>query len=387
MGDGVLVYFGYPEAHEDDVERAVRAGLAVIGAVGALDLSQPLAVRLGIASGLVVVGDLIGEDAAQERGVVGETPNLAARLQAIAAPNRVVIADSTRRQLGGLFEIEDLEPQALPGFAEAPRAWQVVGESGQDLGAVALCNLSWALWHDGYPDQAEQTADQALLHAREFGHAHTLANTLGFTAILAVLSRDVRRVDRLAKEMATISGERGFPLICAWSDVLVGWVAALQGADADGVDRMRRGIAAATARVSRWLEPFFLGLVAEALELAGKVEEGLGDLGQALAASTESGERWANAELHRLRGDLLCRLPRPDLDNAERSLRPAIWIAREQGTRGFELRAATSLARLLVNDGRRVEARQLLAPVYDWFTEGFDFVDLKDAKALLSELA
>ncbi len=130
MGDGVLVYFGYPQAHEDDAERAVRAGLAVIDAVRALNLPQPLAVRLGIASGLVVVGDLIGEGAAQERGVVGETPNLAARLQAIAAPNRVVIADGTRRQLGGLFEVEDLGPQALPGFAEAPRAWQVVGESG-----------------------------------------------------------------------------------------------------------------------------------------------------------------------------------------------------------------------------------------------------------------
>jgi class 3 adenylate cyclase len=130
MGDGVLVYFGYPQAHEDDAERAVRAGLAVIDAVRALSLSQPLAVRLGIASGLVVVGDLIGEGAAQERGVVGETPNLAARLQAVAAPDRVVIADGTRRQLGGLFEIEDLGAQALPGFAEAPRAWQVVGESG-----------------------------------------------------------------------------------------------------------------------------------------------------------------------------------------------------------------------------------------------------------------
>jgi class 3 adenylate cyclase len=95
-------------------------------------------VRLGIASGLAVVGDLIGEGAAQERGVVGETPNLAARPQAIAAPNRVVIADGTRRQIGGLFEVEDLGPQALPGFAEAPRAWQVVGESGVASGQRAL---------------------------------------------------------------------------------------------------------------------------------------------------------------------------------------------------------------------------------------------------------
>ena len=113
MGDGVLIYFGYPQAHEDDAERAVRAGLAVI------DGGRPIAahrricsVRLGIATGLVVVGDLIGEGAAQERGVVGETPNLAARLQALAAPNTLVIAEATRRQIGGLFDLDDLGPQA-----------------------------------------------------------------------------------------------------------------------------------------------------------------------------------------------------------------------------------------------------------------------------------
>jgi class 3 adenylate cyclase len=130
MGDGVLVYFGYPEAHEDDAERAVRAGLAVIDAVGRLATPEPLKVRLGVATGLVVVGDLIGSGAAQERGVVGETPNLAARLEALAAPNTLVISESTRRQIGGLFEIEDLGAQPLAGFAEPQRAWRVVGESG-----------------------------------------------------------------------------------------------------------------------------------------------------------------------------------------------------------------------------------------------------------------
>ena len=119
----------------------------------------------------------------------------------------------------------------------------------------------------------------------------------------------------------------------------------------------------------------------------GKVEEGLAELDQALARSTLSGENWADAELHRLRGDLMCQLPRPDLDSAERSLRTAVSIAREQGTKGFELRAATSLARLLGGRGRREEARESVAPVYDWFTEGFDTADLKDAKALLAELA
>jgi class 3 adenylate cyclase len=130
MGDGVLIYFGYPEAHEDDAERAVRAGLAVLDAVGSLATPEPPNVRLGIASGLVVVGDLIGAGAAQERGVVGETPNLAARLQALAQPGVLVVAESTRRQIGALFEIEDLGPQTLAGFAESQRTWRVLGESG-----------------------------------------------------------------------------------------------------------------------------------------------------------------------------------------------------------------------------------------------------------------
>src|SRR6266436_4249086 len=130
MGDGVLIYFGYPHAHEDDAERAVRAGLAVIEAVGKLPAREDLSVRLGIATGLAVVGDLIGEGAAQERGVVGETPNLAARLQGLAAPSALIIGEATRRQIGGLFDLEDLGPQALAGFAEPQPAWRVIGESG-----------------------------------------------------------------------------------------------------------------------------------------------------------------------------------------------------------------------------------------------------------------
>jgi class 3 adenylate cyclase len=130
MGDGVLVYFGYPQAHEDEAERAVRAGLAVIEAVGRLDLPAQLSVRLGIASGLVVVGDLIGAGAAQERGIVGETPNLAARLQALAEPGRLLIAENTRQQLGGLFDLEDLGPRTIAGFVEPQHIWQVLAESG-----------------------------------------------------------------------------------------------------------------------------------------------------------------------------------------------------------------------------------------------------------------
>jgi class 3 adenylate cyclase len=129
MGDGILAYFGYPQAHEEDAERAVRAGLAIVERVARLDLSERLAVRIGIATGLVVVGDLIGTGAAQEQAVVGETPNLAARLQALAEPNGIVIAEATRRQVGGLFELGDMGPQALKGFAAEQPVWRVFGES------------------------------------------------------------------------------------------------------------------------------------------------------------------------------------------------------------------------------------------------------------------
>ena len=129
MGDGVLIYFGYPQAHEDDAERAVRAGLEIVAAITALKSSVPLQTRIGIATGLVVVGDLIGSGDAQERGIVGETPNLAARLQGIAEPNMVVIAEGTRRLLGNLFELEDLGAKDLKGIAGPVRAFAALRAS------------------------------------------------------------------------------------------------------------------------------------------------------------------------------------------------------------------------------------------------------------------
>src|SRR5215475_8335420 len=131
LGDGVLAYFGYPQAHEEDAEQAVRAGLALIEAVAELDAGQStlLRVRVGIATGLVVVGDLLGEGAAQEHAVIGETPNLAARLQGLAEPNTVVIADTTRRMVGGLFDYRDLGASVIAGIDHPVHVWRVLGPS------------------------------------------------------------------------------------------------------------------------------------------------------------------------------------------------------------------------------------------------------------------
>ena len=140
MGDGVLTYFGYPQAHEHDAERAVQAGLALAEAMPKLDTAArvPLQVRVGIATGLVVVGDLIGSGEAQERGIVGETPNLAARLQALAEPNMVVIAEGTRKLLGDLFELRDLGPKDLKGIAWPVRAWAALRASSVESRFEAL---------------------------------------------------------------------------------------------------------------------------------------------------------------------------------------------------------------------------------------------------------
>jgi class 3 adenylate cyclase len=131
MGDGVLAYFGFPRAHEEDAERAVRAGLDITAVVAKLETraNENLKVRVGIATGIVVVGDLVGQGSAQEQAVVGESPNLAARLQALAEPGTVVIAESTRRLLGGAFELEPLGPRALKGFDAPVPAWAVLREA------------------------------------------------------------------------------------------------------------------------------------------------------------------------------------------------------------------------------------------------------------------
>jgi predicted ATPase len=183
-----------------------------------------------------------------------------------------------------------------------------------------------------------------------------------------------------------LASEHGFALWAAQGRILQGWADAQQGQATRGIALIRDGLASTEATGTRVSAPLFLTLLAEALALAEKIEEGLVALDEALAQAASSGVRGWDAEIHRLRGELTARLPHPDPAKAEGSFRTALAIAREQGTRGYELRAAASLARLRRDQGRHGEARDLLAPVYGWFTEGFDTPDLKEAKALLDEL-
>jgi predicted ATPase len=160
-----------------------------------------------------------------------------------------------------------------------------------------------------------------------------------------------------------------------------------RGDGTGAVESIREGLSVLAAIGARYFEPFYLALLGEALAGAGEIDEGLEVLDKALAHAEASGQRGNNAELHRLRGELLTHRPEPDLIECEACFRHALATAREQGTRGFELRAAVSLAGLRRDQGRHAEARDQLAPVYGWFTEGLDTQDLKEAKTLLDELA
>jgi len=258
---------------------------------------------------------------------------------------------------------------------------------GQDIGVSAFVQLSFALWHRGYPDQSARAADRALALSRQLGHAHTLAYAFSHAGVAAVFARDVATVYARSNDCVAVASEHGFAQWAARGRILQGWADAQKGEATTGIGRIRDGMAASAATGTRSNTPFYLALLAEALAFAGKIEEGLAALDDALATAAASGLRGWDAEIHRLRGELTARLPDPDPVKAEDSFRTALAIAREQGTRGYELRAATSLARLWREQSRRGEARDLLAPVYSSFTEGFDTADLKDAGKLLSELA
>jgi predicted ATPase len=254
---------------------------------------------------------------------------------------------------------------------------------GQDIGVSAL---SWALWHRGYPDQSARAADRALAYSRELGHAHILADALHQAGRAAVFPRDVATVYARSNECVTLASEHGFPFWAALGRMVQGWAIAQKGEATTGIARIRDGLAAHEATGARSSIPLYLTLLAEALALAGEIGEALAALDDALAKAAVSGAKGWDAEIHRLRGELTARLPHPDPARAEDSFRTALAIAREQGARGYELRAAVSLAPLCRDQGRHAEARDLLAPVYGWFTEGFGTPDLIEAKELLDEL-
>jgi predicted ATPase len=208
-----------------------------------------------------------------------------------------------------------------------------------------------------------------------------------YSAMVGAFGRDARSAAEYAATLLEFAREYKLDLWAASATVVQGWAMARHGQGAAGIAVIQRGLADWRNSGAEWMRPFFLGLLAEACALSGDIQRGLGALDEALAAIERTGEYWPAAELHRLRGQLLAALPdcgRPD--EASAAFLRAIEIARRQSAKSWELRAATSLARLWRDQGEPADARNLLVPVYAWFAEGFETPDLKEAKALLETL-
>jgi TOMM system kinase/cyclase fusion protein len=253
--------------------------------------------------------------------------------------------------------------------------------------AVDCCSyLAWALWLLGYPDQALHRSHEALRLAQELAHPHSLAFAFSLAAWLHRLRREMQLTQERAEAAVSASAAHGFPLWLTQSMVLRGSALVAQGLGAEGMEIIQQGMAAWGATGAGVAQPYYLALMAEAYGQAGRAEEGLALLSRALATVHKTGERWWEAELHRLKGELLLRQASP-AEEVEACFRQAIEIARHQQAKSLELRAATSLSRLWQCQGKRAEAHDLLAPIYGWFTEGFDTADLQEAKALLDALA
>jgi TOMM system kinase/cyclase fusion protein len=258
---------------------------------------------------------------------------------------------------------------------------------GRDPAVDCGSYLAWTLWLLGYPDQALHRSHEALRLAQELPHPHSLAFAFSLAAWLHRLRREMHLTQERAEAAVSASAAHGFPLWLTQSMVLRGSALVARGWGAAGMEIIQQGIAAWGATGAGVAQPYDLALMAEAYGQAGRAEEGLALLSRALTTVHKTGERWWEAELHRLQGELLLALSAEKHIEAESCFHQALDIARQQQAKSLELRAAMSLTRLWQGQGKHAEARQLLAPIYDWFTEGFDTVDLREARALLAESA
>jgi predicted ATPase len=256
----------------------------------------------------------------------------------------------------------------------------------QHPGVACLAVVAYVLWLLGYPDQALQRSHEALTLAQELAHPFSLGFALLWAARLHLCRREGHTVQERAEAMMTLAAEQGFAAFLAQASVHRGWARTKQGQAEDGIQQIRQAMAALRATGAEWLRPYFLGLLADAYGQAGQGEEGLPALAEALATVDRTGERGYEAELYRLQGELLLRQAVPEVAQADVCFQQALAVARRQQAKSWELRAAMSLSRLWQRQGKRTEARELLAPLYGWFTEGLDTADLQEAKALLEAL-
>jgi class 3 adenylate cyclase/predicted ATPase len=259
---------------------------------------------------------------------------------------------------------------------------------GQDAGMVCHSFAAWTLWFLGYPDQGLTRNQEAVKLAQQMAHPFSLVNALSFAAVFHQLRHEVHDTHACADAAVNLATDQGFPYWRAYSSILRGWsLAHLQGQTKEGIEQMHQSMQALRATGAELWRPYLFALLAEVHGTIGEPEEGLTLLTEALTLVDTTGQRWDESEIYRLKGELLLQQNSDNQAEAESCFRHAIDLARSQQAKSFELRTATSLVRLWQSQGRRDEARQVLGDVYGWFTEGFDTADLKDAKALLDELA
>ncbi len=349
------------------------------------DSRQIFSVLLGLWASDLVRGE--------HRKALATTQQLFALAQRLDDPCLLIEAHRTIGMT--LFNLGDLSGagthlEAAISLYEPEMHRVLVALFGDDNPAVAcLSFLSWVLWLLGYPEQASERSEQALALARHVVHPHSIALALAFAAQTRALGREPELARERAEAAIALSAEHGFALWGADGEIFRGWALAEQGGGEESFAQIRRGLDNWRALGSRIFLPGFGGLFADALRKSGRLEEAVAALDEAFAAAEENEETWWKAELHRVRGELWLAVPANAAgdDAAESCFRQAIGIARQQSAKSLELRAVTSLSRLLRSQGKSDEARQMLAEIYGWFTEGFDTADLKDAKALLEELS
>jgi predicted ATPase len=246
--------------------------------------------------------------------------------------------------------------------------------------------IAWTLLLLGQADQALAQSRRALAWARELSHPSTLAFALHVNCVFHQLRGDGAILEQRAEELVALATEQGFPHFVGSGTCFRGWaMLAVGGSIEEAISRMRRGLATKRATGAEIKVPYYLGLLAEAHRRANRSADGISLLNEALELVERTDERWYEAELYRLMAETL--ITKSDRHDAERWLCRAVQTAQKQGARLWELRAATSLARLWCDQGKRTDARDLLAPIHRCFTEGFDTRDLKEAAALLAELA
>jgi TOMM system kinase/cyclase fusion protein len=254
---------------------------------------------------------------------------------------------------------------------------------GQDPAVTCLSYAAWALWLLGYPDQALKRGAEALALAQELSHPFTQVYALVFAAGLHGYRREAQVVRECAEGAITLAAQQGFTFWVAMGTIRRGWALAAQGQPEEGATQIRQGQAAYQATGAELSRPANLAMLAEAYAKNGQAEEGLSVLAEALAAAHRTGERYYEAELYRLRGELLLAFFAEHQAEAEACFRQALDVARHQQAKSWELRAAMSLSHLFRRQDKRKEAQQMLSEVYGWFTEGFTTADLQEAEALL----